>query len=525
MKELTIEQKAKAYDEALKYAMIYYKNGNEDMKMMMKTCFPFLIEESEDEKIRKEIIEYIRDQQSSFISAPDCRDKYEEEENNKYNSWIAWLEKQNETKEINEASYRTGIKRVLDNPESYGLKKQGEQKPVMNVPSREVILSIWDLGNEWKELTNGSISTEYGTQLNYIQKHWHESEYYLREKQSEQKPADKVESKFKVGDWVIDKQGITHQIANVIENVTNHTYGYDIVGGGYFNDDSDVHLWTIKDAKPGDVLTGNKGDVILMFRGIGNTRWDDVIDYYCYYDYNRGDLVIQTDIEYWGNIINNQLEPATKEHRDTLFAKIKEAGYEWDDEKKELKKIEDEEYNGEDYGIDSLYHAQRILEKTLGSVDGYQTDDGILSHKCAITAVKKLYEQKPVDWSEEDDNFFNDTIAFFKDTKNALDHVDWLKSIKDRVLPQSKQKWSEEDNKWIESLIQTFEDGYLEGFNQLESYGIVDWLKSIKERYTWKPSDEQMNDFKQVYDWYNTHFAQSLSLNSLYNDLKKLKEK
>ena len=52
--------------------------------------------ESEDERIRKELIEHIRDQQSSFISAPDCRDKYEEEENNKYNSWIAWLEKQKE---------------------------------------------------------------------------------------------------------------------------------------------------------------------------------------------------------------------------------------------------------------------------------------------------------------------------------------------------------------------------------------------------------------------------------------------
>ena len=34
------------------------------------------------EKIRKELIEHIKDQQSSFISAPDCRDKYEEEENN-----------------------------------------------------------------------------------------------------------------------------------------------------------------------------------------------------------------------------------------------------------------------------------------------------------------------------------------------------------------------------------------------------------------------------------------------------------
>lgn len=59
-------------------------------------CFPELIE-NEDERIRKELIEHVKDQQSSFISSPDCRDKYEEEENQKYNSWIAWLEKQGNT--------------------------------------------------------------------------------------------------------------------------------------------------------------------------------------------------------------------------------------------------------------------------------------------------------------------------------------------------------------------------------------------------------------------------------------------
>ena len=66
-----------------------------------------------------------------------------------------------------------------------------------------------------------------------------------------------------------------------------------------------------------------------------------------------------------------------------------DAGYEFDFEKKELKRV-DEEVNGEDYGIDGLYHAQTILEKTLGKVEGYQSDDGILSHKCAIAAVKKI---------------------------------------------------------------------------------------------------------------------------------------
>jgi len=90
------------------------------------------------------------------------------------------------------------------------LEKQGEQKSIMNVPSREVILAIWDLGNEWKELTNGSISTEYGTQLDYIQKHWHESEYYLREKQGEKKVTT---IDFNAKDWYVSNiDGKIHNI-------------------------------------------------------------------------------------------------------------------------------------------------------------------------------------------------------------------------------------------------------------------------------------------------------------------------
>ena len=64
------------------------------------------------------------------------------------------------------------------------------------------------------------------------------------------------------------------------------------------------------------------------------------------------------------------------------------------------KRVEQEQTelpNGEDYGIDSLYHAARILEKILGEVDGYQSDDGILEHKCAIEAVNRIYKQKTTD--------------------------------------------------------------------------------------------------------------------------------
>jgi len=47
--------------------------------------------------------------------------------------------------------------------------------------------------------------------------------------------------------------------------------------------------------------------------------------------------------------------------------------------------------------------------------------------------LEKQGEQKSDEWSEEDENFFNDTLAFLKDTKSALDHVDWLKSLKQRI--------------------------------------------------------------------------------------------
>ena len=182
------------------------------------------------------------------------------------------------------------------------------------------------------------------------------------------------------------------------------------------------------------------------------------------------------------------ISPATKEQCDLLFQKMTEAGYEWDAEKKELGKIEDEEYNGDDYGIDSLFHAQRILEKTLGKVDGYQTDDGILSHKCAITAVKKLYEQKSAGWSEEDKirldricktlwkNRKGDTDEIFQQEQD----VDWLKSLKDSVQPQSQPNKNEKDEEMFDYALDMIE--WYSGKNENRVRLVSDWLKSLKQR-------------------------------------------
>ena len=174
----------KKYKEALERAKDFIEKQNPPAlnKEFMAEIFPEL-KESEDERIRESLLEYLHTLPNHYSHDGVCAPE-----------WIAWLEKRNSN--VDNANkeywrgYREGKQEILDKYAE--IEKQSEQKSILNVPTREVILSIWDLGNEWKELTNGSISTEYGTQLDYIQKHWHESEDYLKEKQGEQKPANRV---------------------------------------------------------------------------------------------------------------------------------------------------------------------------------------------------------------------------------------------------------------------------------------------------------------------------------------------
>ena len=99
--------------------------------------------------------------------------------------------------------------------------------------------------------------------------------------------------------------------------------------------------------------------------------------------------------------------------------------------------------NGEDYGIDGMSAAIDILKKTLGKVEGYQSDDGILEHKCAISAVKELSkkEQKPAEWTDEDDEMVEDIIDSIPSIYAVSDYnemVGWLKEVKKRVKHQEK---------------------------------------------------------------------------------------
>jgi hypothetical protein len=132
------------------------------------------------------------------------------------------------------------------------LEKQGK-----NIPSRNMILAVWELGNEWKELTNGRISKEYGTQLEYIQKHWNESQYYLRDKQGEQKPADKVEPKFKVGDCIRHKGADEcYRIVTINDNYyfCENNHAWNISSQDYFELVEQKPAWSEEDEEKIDLL-------------------------------------------------------------------------------------------------------------------------------------------------------------------------------------------------------------------------------------------------------------------------------
>jgi transposase-like protein len=84
---MTQEQKAKAYDEAVKRAKELLEIGVKDArdKRVVLSFFPEL-KESEDEKIRKELIKHLKEGAEGYEPAGGSSD---------YQRWLAWLEKQN----------------------------------------------------------------------------------------------------------------------------------------------------------------------------------------------------------------------------------------------------------------------------------------------------------------------------------------------------------------------------------------------------------------------------------------------
>ena len=234
--------------------------------------------------------------------------------------------------------------------------------------------------------------------------------------------------------------------------------------------DKSASAFTIQDAKDGDVLCSPSCKLLFIFK----------TDKECYVgnnlNYHAESVVVNSPI-----CIPSDSIPATKEQRDTLFAKIKEAGYEWDAEKKELKKISQRMISAE--AKESLLH-----DKYEGLTDFERT----LAYICIGWIGEEL------GWKQ-----------YIKDNADVLLRiaVEKFNSVQDAPFEQKPVEWSEEDEEWF-----NFTMDYLDNGQQ-------DWLKSLRHRNRWKPSDEQMEALKGVQEGV---FRLGI-LESLYNDLKKLR--
>lgn len=144
-----------------------------------------------------------------------------------------------------------------------------------------------------------------------------------------------TEPKFCVGQYITDGY-VAGQIISIDDNYS--CYKILSLTGGInssipFIVQNNYHLWSIQDAKDGDILTCN--DEILLFK---SSELKEHISLYCWYNglinkfYSKevNDILLTTI---------NKICPATKEQRDLLFQKLKEAGYKWNAKTKTLEKL------------------------------------------------------------------------------------------------------------------------------------------------------------------------------------------
>ena len=450
MKELSIEKTA-AYDEA-----IYnnYKSFNElierleSVKNAIKEhnygiamdilCNPYPeyqittsteLKESEDKQIMKEIIDFLKKASGGFLdSTIHCKT---------FGKWLTWFEKQESVGEI--------VERCKTSWYNEG-KIQGQ---IEGLSDEEKYQQGWHDALE----KQGKLVEEYEDRLDRCACESFNKGYKAAIEHQKEKPTDKIEPKFKVGDWVVDNCGYVWKI----EGILNQFYLLEGVEGGESRPtiewvNKTFHLWAINDAKDGDALVDEYG--IYIFNSFDSLD-DKLFICKCAYEYSKKVLEI-------GGMLCSKtgVKPPTKEQRDLLFRKMKEAGYEWDAEKKELKKIENK---------NPLLSDFFKAEYERGKADAQKSS-----------------------WSEEDEYTLHETIQHLEeliridkvkhcgvDVQYYQRDIDWLKSLKDRVQP--KQEWSGEDVEMLNSAISFVEHSAFTTIGKGKN-NVISWLKSLKER-------------------------------------------
>ena len=244
--------------------------------------------------------------------------------------------------------------------------------------------------------------------------------------------ADRFEPKFKDGDWIVYKDNIWK-----VCNIGLKAY-YDLLKINnevstrlIKNVDENAHLWTIKDAKDGDVLVASDGSIFIF---------KCTIDCACkHYVALTTDGVVKFNEgleHYWET--SRAVHPATKEQSDTLKIAMADAGYTFDFEKKEFNKIEKEPYS------EKLYKAIELYYYTYGNGKGGFDNLSLEKFKDIVKTFINDYGMQNYVWSEDDERNLKDLECILCCHKELpkelyLRSIDWIRDIKDRVQSHKKQ--------------------------------------------------------------------------------------
>jgi len=321
MNIININYKEK-YKKALERARKIHNGTEFDYeKGMMEEVFPELVE-SEDESIRKELIEYLVGKR---IIGNDL-------EGINIDKTLAWLEKQADKdkliKELGEYKVKY-TKKVLElnrmNKESEKLRKTtiAFLKDFADKGYENAVECIDWLEKQRRKEEPQVYETENGEVITY----------------SETDGYKVVEPKFHEGDFIVNNyNGVVCQVTEIKDDEYCLWPLYDEVKGylKIIDVDNEYHLWTIEDARIGDVLFCNE-----------NVKYSNGVKYERLYLFNNLDNAFVTLtktseglVEFSTNVnvyYPYNTVPATKEQRDTLFKVMHEVGYVWDTKNKELK--------------------------------------------------------------------------------------------------------------------------------------------------------------------------------------------
>lgn len=174
---------------------------------------------------------------------------------------------------------------------------------------------------------------------------------------NEQKSSGEIEPKFKVGNWYQCTKDFFGKGVTFDRNTA-----YYCAQEGCLQDEYGCHiaivkdlydrfkLWTIQDAKDGDILAiswwedKNLWEQIIIFKKYHNKGVKGLYSMPCVEGYGNtfknGKLAFNEEVPYYSRKWTCDLLPATKEQRDTFMKAMNDAGYKWNMEKKKLNKKE-----------------------------------------------------------------------------------------------------------------------------------------------------------------------------------------